>query len=211
MEGLSLKSFIAAIDFKDPTLYLAMLHIMFNPFFWNIIGRIEYNTRFFTKLFGGNRRGCYVAFVFIFSFGISRNLLYKFVVDKQEKLVLENQYIDILGYVLYFFGIVLVVASSLQLGIIGTYLGDYFGILFPSKITGFPYNITNSPMYDGSTLNFLAHSILYRSPAGLLLTFVVYIVYKVGLSFEDPFTEMIYAKAAEEKKSGKTASRKKVE
>ena len=103
MEGLSLKSFIAAIDFKDPTLYLAMLHIMFNPFFWNVIGRIEYNTRFFTKLFGGNRRGCYVAFVFIFSFGISRNLLYKFVVDKQEKLVLENQYIDILGYVLLVF------------------------------------------------------------------------------------------------------------
>ena len=208
MEALQLKDIISSIDFKSPTLYLAILHIMFNPFFWNLIGRIEYSTRFFTKLFGSNKRGCYVAFVFIFSFGISRNLLFKFVVDHQEKLALVSPVLDTLGYVIYFFGIVLVVASSLQLGIIGTYLGDYFGLLFPNRITGFPYNITNSPMYDGSTLNFLGHSILNRSPAGLLLSVVVYLVYKVGLAFEDPFTEMIYKKTAEEKTGGKKSNKK---
>jgi len=78
------------------------------------------------------------------------------------------------------------------LGFTGTYLGDYFGILMPHMVNGFPFNITSSPMYNGSTLCFLATALSYRSPAGLLLTALVYMVYQIALRFEDPFTADIY-------------------
>ena len=41
----------------------------------------------------------------------------------------------------------------------GTFLGDYFGILMKEKVTGFPFNVLDNPMYVGSTLLFLAHSL----------------------------------------------------
>lgn len=67
-------------------------------------------------------------------------------------------------------------------------------------------------MYDGSTLNFLGHAILYRSPAGLFLTAWVYFIYRVGLYFEDYYTYKIYSEAgriADEKKPKKTQPKKK--
>ncbi len=47
------------------------------------------------------------------------------------------------------------------LGVTGTYLGDYFGILMDKMVTGFPFNILDNPMYIGSTMCFLAHSLWY--------------------------------------------------
>jgi len=93
------------------------------------------------------------------------------------------------------------------LGVTGTYLGDYFGILLDKMITGFPFNATSCPMYNGSTMLFLATSLWKGKPAGLFLTSVVYVVYKIALSFEDPFTAKIYAKRARDQKSSKSKSR----
>jgi phosphatidylethanolamine N-methyltransferase len=90
------------------------------------------------------------------------------------------------------------------LGVTGTYLGDYFGILMDDIVTGFPFNITPSPMYYGSTMSFLGTAVLFGKPAGILLTAEVLLVYLVALRFEDPFTAEIYAKRERErKKSGK--------
>lgn len=36
--------------------------------------------------------------------------------------------------------------SMYQLGVTGTFLGDYFGILMEDRVTAFPYNVTNNPM-----------------------------------------------------------------
>jgi len=47
------------------------------------------------------------------------------------------------------------------LGITGTYLGDYFGILMKERITGFPFNVTDDPMYNGGTLLFLGYALRY--------------------------------------------------
>lgn len=71
------------------------------------------------------------------------------------------------------------------LGITGTFLGDYFGILMEERVTSFPFNITDAPMYYGSTLSFLGTAILYGRPAGLLLTVEVLLVYWVALGFEE--------------------------
>ena len=49
-----------------------------------------------------------------------------------------------------------VVTSTWSLGITGTFLGDYFGILMDSRVEGFPFNVLRDPMYVGSTMCFAA-------------------------------------------------------
>jgi methylene-fatty-acyl-phospholipid synthase len=34
-------------------------------------------------------------------------------------------------------------------------LGDYCDILMDEKVTGFPFNVVDNPMYNGSTMVFL--------------------------------------------------------
>lgn len=70
-------------------------------------------------------------------------------------------------------------------------------------VTGFPFNVTGSPMYVGSTLSFLGTALWFGKPAGVVLTALVWVVYSVALRFEDPFTAEIYAKR--EREQGKKA------
>lgn len=82
-------------------------------------------------------------------------------------------------------GNILVLSSTYALGITGTYLGDYFGILMDEPVTSFPFNVTGAPMYYGSTMSFLGTALLYGRPAGVLLTVEVLLVYLVALSYEE--------------------------
>lgn len=38
--------------------------------------------------------------------------------------------------------------------------GDYFGILMEKKVTGFPFNFMDNPMYWGSTANYLGLALM---------------------------------------------------
>ena len=58
--------------------------------------------------------------------------------------------------VLFVLGQTFVVTSTWSLGITGTFLGDYFGILMDSRVEGFPFNVLRDPMYVGSTMCFAA-------------------------------------------------------
>ena len=49
-----------------------------------------------------------------------------------------------------------VITSTYALGITGTFLGDYFGILMDHRVEGFPFNVLRDPMYVGSTMSFAA-------------------------------------------------------
>lgn len=69
-------------------------------------------------------------------------------------------------------------------------------------VTGFPFNISDAPMYYGSTMSFLGTAILFGKPAGILLTAEVLVVYLIALRFEDQFTTTIYAKREREQKKG---------
>jgi phosphatidylethanolamine N-methyltransferase len=100
-------------------------------------------------------------------------------------------------------GNTLVLTSMWALGVTGTYLGDYFGILMDAPVTSFPFNVSEAPMYHGSTMSFLATALWYGKPAGILLTGVVATAYSIARRWEDPFTGMIYAKRDEERKKGK--------
>lgn len=89
------------------------------------------------------------------------------------------------------------------LGITGTYLGDYFGILMDEIVTGFPFNVSGSPMYYGSTMSFVGTALWFGKPAGLVLSALVLVVYQIALRFEDPFTAEIYKKREREQKKKK--------
>ena len=42
-------------------------------------------------------------------------------------------------------------------------IGDYFGILMKERVTSFPFNTMNNPMYNGSTMVFLALSLWFAA------------------------------------------------
>ena len=92
---------------------------------------------------------------------------------------------QLVAYALLATGNLLVLSSMWALGITGTYLGDYFGILMDEPVTSFPFNVTGAPMYYGSTLSFLGTAILYGKPAGIALTLEVLVVYLIALRFEE--------------------------
>jgi phosphatidylethanolamine N-methyltransferase len=90
-----------------------------------------------------------------------------------------------LAVILFLSGNTLVLTSMWALGVTGTYLGDYFGILMDHMVTGFPFNVSASPMYVGSTLSFIATALWFGKPAGLLLTAGVWVAYSLALKFEE--------------------------
>ncbi|EFX01209.1 methylene-fatty-acyl-phospholipid synthase [Grosmannia clavigera kw1407] len=189
------------VDFNQTSLYFSVLAIVFNPTFWNIVARKEYRTHFLTRLFGGRARtACYFLAATIFSLGIVRDLLYERALRHQPTHpLLAAPKVAYGGYALLALGNVLVVSSTWRLGITGTFLGDYFGILLDSMVTGFPFNVTDAPMYYGSTMSFLGSALVYGRPAGVLLTVEVLFVYLIALRLENPFTAGIYAKREEER------------
>merc|ERR1712093_51598 len=198
---------VGFIDYSQTSLYVAAAAIAFNPIFWNIVARQEYRTHFLTKIFGSPYYGCYALALTIFGLGIFRDSLYKTALEEQPLYPPLLQ--PTLGVLLFCTGNVLVLSSMWALGITGTYLGDYFGILMDDIVTGFPLNVTASPMYYGSTMNFLGTAILFGKPAGILLTAEVLIVYLIALRFEDPFTSAIYAKREKaQSKSGLKKAKK---
>ncbi|KAK5959628.1 bifunctional phosphatidyl-N-methylethanolamine N-methyltransferase/phosphatidyl-N-dimethylethanolamine N-methyltransferase PWA37_002985 [Arxiozyma heterogenica] len=190
-----LEAFSSTVNFEDKYFQYCTFFVVFNPVFWNIVARTEYNYRLLTRLTKSPKTGCYLLALIIFSLGLLRDYMFNQALRQQLPLtLLQNDTVKCLAVLCFAMGQLLVITSMYRLGIIGTYLGDYFGILMKERVTGFPFNISNNPMYQGSTLSFLGTALYYGKPAGLVITLFVYIMYKVALRFEEPFTAMIYAK-----------------
>jgi phosphatidylethanolamine/phosphatidyl-N-methylethanolamine N-methyltransferase len=119
----------------------------------------------------------------IFTLGIFRDYLYHDALNDQPFYGPVHQ--PLLAYILFAVGNVLVLSSTWALGITGTFLGDYFGILMDAPVTCFPFNISGAPMYWGSTMSFLAIALYTGKPAGLLLTLEVFILYWLALQWEE--------------------------
>ncbi|OAP54462.1 methylene-fatty-acyl-phospholipid synthase [Fonsecaea erecta] len=189
--GLTGKEKVGFLDTSQSSLYVAAAAIAFNPIFWKLTG-VEHKTHFLTKAVGSPYYGCYALAVTIFGIGVIRDSLYKTALEQQPIYPPLHQ--PEIGVVLFLTGNVLVLSSMYALGVTGTYLGDYFGILMDHKVEGFPFNVTGAPMYWGSTLSFLGTALYYGRTAGVLLTLEVFVMYLGALRFEDPFTAAIYAK-----------------
>jgi hypothetical protein len=59
----------------------------------------------------------------------------------------EDDRVKIVAAVLVGLGQLFVLSSFYRLGITGTFLGDYCGILMDERVTGFPFNVLDNPMY----------------------------------------------------------------
>jgi methylene-fatty-acyl-phospholipid synthase len=191
-------SLSALVDTSKSSLFLSLASITFNPTAWNIVARNEYRNKTITRIFGGNPRlGCYFLTVCIFSAGIVRDHLYRSALLEQPRVPLLPAPLDtLLPAALFIAGQTFVVSSTWALGITGTFLGDYFGILMDHRVEGFPFNVLRDPMYVGSTMCFAATALWYERPVGLLVTLFVHVVYTIALKFEGPFTDMIYSTRA---------------
>jgi len=184
------------VDLSQPSLKLVLFAIAFNPTFWNIVAQNEYRNKTITRyLAGGNTRiGCYLLAITIFSLGLLRDGIYHEALQHQPRFEIFKYPLNlIIPAVLFVYGQTLVLTSTYALGVTGTFLGDYFGILMSERVTGFPFNMHNDPMYLGSTICFAATALWYERPAGLLIAIFVRIVYQIALKFEGPFTDQIYA------------------
>ncbi|XP_066545568.1 phosphatidylethanolamine N-methyltransferase isoform X2 [Amia ocellicauda] len=184
---------LPSIDLTDAPFCVAVIAIIFNPFFWNVVARWEHRTRGLTKLFGCPYTACYGLGFLIILLNVYRSHSITVAMTSQPKAeVMGTSPVFYCGVVLLVTGSVLVVSSFYALGFTGTFLGDYFGILKEKKVTGFPFSVLDNPMYWGSTANYLGLALMHASPIGVVLTAVVAASYRIAIMFEGPFTEEIY-------------------
>ena len=115
--------------------------------------------------------------------GILRDHLYNEALNDQPFFKPVHQ--PLLAYGLLIVGNVLVLSSMWTLGLTGTYLGDYFGILMDAPVTRFPFNVSSAPMYWGSTINFLGVALYKGKVAGVFLTAEVFVLYWFALRWEE--------------------------
>ncbi|XP_069563628.1 phosphatidylethanolamine N-methyltransferase isoform X1 [Brachyistius frenatus] len=187
MDLTLMEELLKHINVHDSSFCIAVIAIIFNPLFWNVVARWEYRTRRLSRLFGGPYLACYCLGFVIILLNVYRSHSMTVVMKAQPRWeVMERMDVFYVGIALMLLGTVLVVSSFLALGFTGTFLGDYFGILMDEKVSGFPFNIAENPMYWGSTANYLGLALVGASPVGLLLTAVVAVAYKVAIRFEGP-------------------------
>ncbi|WVQ80491.1 hypothetical protein IAT38_002596 [Cryptococcus sp. DSM 104549] len=194
---------LAKLVVSKKSLWAFVAQVAFNPIFWNIVARNEYRNKTITKIVKSPLIGCYILAVTIFSISAFRDHLFiKAVQDQPALEVLGQLPFKIIAVILFGYGQTFVLSSMWALGVTGTYLGDYFGILMSHRVTSFPFNVLSDPMYVGSLLTHLGTALWLQSPTGLILSAWVWIVYWVALKFEGPFTDQIYS--ASHKKSSPT-------
>mmetsp|Transcript_20042 Transcript_20042/g.34471 ORF Transcript_20042/g.34471 Transcript_20042/m.34471 type:complete len:235 (-) Transcript_20042:134-838(-) len=190
----SLMNTFSDVDPLKQSFLICVLIIVACPTIWNILARLEYKTHIITRCFGSKYLGCYALAAWIFLFSLYRDYRFKLAVEDQSiEPSWDTTPVKVIAAVLYMFGLLLVLSSMWALGITGTYLGDYFGILMDEKVTCFPFNTIDDPMYTGSSLTFFAHGLWTARPAGVVLALVVFVVYRVAIVFEGSFTSHIYA------------------
>ncbi|XP_007642149.1 phosphatidylethanolamine N-methyltransferase isoform X1 [Cricetulus griseus] len=185
------------VDPTEPSFVAAVLTIVFSLLFWNVVARWEQKTRKLSRAFGSPYLACYSLGSSILLLNVLRSHCFTQAMMSQPKMEgLDNHATYFLGLALLGGGIVFVLSSFFALGFTGTFLGDYFGILKEARVTTFPFNVLDNPMYWGSTANYLGWALKHASPTGLLLTVLVALVYVVALLYEEPFTAEIYRQKA---------------
>ncbi|XP_039990997.1 phosphatidylethanolamine N-methyltransferase isoform X2 [Xiphias gladius] len=161
MDLTLMEELLKHIDLHDSSFCIAVIAIIFNPLFWNVMARWEHHTRTISRLFGSPYLACYCLGFVIILLNVYRSHSMTVAMKAQARWeVMDRTDVFYTGVALMVLGTLLVVSSFLALGFTGTFLGDYFGILMDEKVTGFPFNIIENPMYWGSTANYLGLALI---------------------------------------------------
>jgi methylene-fatty-acyl-phospholipid synthase len=96
---------------------------------------------------------------FIVSTGITEiqhlNCRYRIALHDQPQYPLPFGIQTILSWIIFGTGNFLVTAAYFRLGFWGTFYGDYFSIFQENRVTGFPFNTLENPMYWGAKMCFV--------------------------------------------------------
>jgi Phospholipid methyltransferase len=138
---------VPGVRLRDVALSRAIIVIALAPLIWTCLARLEFKTRALSRVLG-RRMGAYALAVWIFCFSLYRDLLFvEAVVRQPQSAYFAQPAMVAAGALMVGIGTILVVSSMYALGIHGTYLGDYFGILMDAKVETFPFDMFDHPMY----------------------------------------------------------------
>lgn len=152
------------IKLSDPTFALALIATTLPPLVWNTIGPFEYYTRLVSRVVRKPIIGVYLSGSIIAFLSVLRSALFAAAIHEQPKAKeLDHPVLFAAAGALFVVGVVFFIGAYYQLGISGTYLGDYFGIFRDERITAFPFSALDNPMYDGSSIFHFAEAVLYVS------------------------------------------------
>ena len=181
---------------------MSCILVAWNPLIWNVIARIEYKTHLVSYIFRGPKKGCTALGLLILSLGYLRTRTFYQTMDWYSSCeFLQNNFILGIGYMLSAVGIALLSISFYRLGFYGAFMGDHFGILLDHRITAFPYNIFEDPLYVGTVMMYYGIALEHASLIGLLLAVCITISYVGATLAERPYTTKIYTEAAAKKRA----------
>lgn len=161
LKGVDGLSSLRLIDVSRPSFALALIATVLPPLVWNIIGLVEYHTHLISAIVRKPVFGVYLSAIVIATLSVFRSALFTIAIREQPTWdTLNEPVIHAIGGAMFLFGLILFIGVYYRLRITGTYLGDYFGILRDERITAFPFNVVDNPMYDGSSLFHFAEGML---------------------------------------------------
>ncbi|KAJ8362822.1 hypothetical protein SKAU_G00116530 [Synaphobranchus kaupii] len=122
------------VDPTDARFCVAVVAIVFNPFFWNVVARWEHRTRGLTRLFGGPYLACYFLGFLIILLNVYRSHSITVAMKAQGRWeLLDGPQVFYAGAALLAAGSALVLSSFLALGFTGTFLGENSGEFPPER------------------------------------------------------------------------------
>ena len=192
-----IEEFYDKLDICNLNTIIGILMIVICPITWNLVARYEFYTKKITKICGNNNLLAADIFAHILiEMGIFRNYMFTRTMNNtphMEFFETTEMFITIISSILIACSVFIVAGSYWQLGIHGIYYADYFGILMDEKVTEFPYNILENPLYIGSQSLFFSLALYNRSPTGIFMFVVASIMYRVASFLENPMTDLIYS------------------
>ena len=177
---------------------LSSILIIAAPAVWNSIGRLEYSTKMISKAFGSNIKGCYFLTILVMIVSRTRDIVFAIVVlQSQNQYYMPSGLNYMIGITMFVVGLMFVITSNNKLGLLGTHMGDHFGIYLDAKVTSFPFNVLENPMYTGSSLAMLGFALIFNSWTGIKLAAFAFMIYNLySKLYEEKFTSYIYEQKA---------------
>ena len=178
----------------DQTSIICIILILLAPIVWNGIARLEYSTKLLSYIFGNNVKACYFLASVITIVSRTRDLIFFIVVlrNKNEFFIPFNLNYYF-GSTLFVLGLLFVITSIHKLGFLCTHMGDHFGIYLDAKVTSFPFNILENPMYMGSAIAMFGVAVFFKSFIGIKLAMFTFVIYNLfSKLYEENFTNKIY-------------------